>query len=172
MLPRNVNVVPSQETDGNAKEKVEINENELFDIITDYENLFEFGFAEALHTESTAPQRIGRDATDINKTRFGSYSIVKDKDGNSVVREIKSKIYDKVLEQRPDLFIKVLSGSKPLYVILEDKREEFRKYLQETPFKNNGKTINIKNITFHDEKENKTKNTSSQIMPNNGGNEM
>ncbi|MBQ2884237.1 MAG: DEAD/DEAH box helicase family protein, partial [Alphaproteobacteria bacterium] len=158
MLPRDVNVVPSQETDGNAKEKVEINENELFDIITDYENLFEFGFAEALHTESTAPQRIGRDATDINKTRFGSYSIVKDKDGNSVGQEIKSKIYDKVLEQRPDLFIKVQSGPKTFYVVPIEKREEFRKYLQETSFDFDGKTIKIENIKFHDEKETVEKN--------------
>ena len=75
-------------------------------------------------------------------------------------------------EQRKDLFIKVQSGKNTIYVVPIEKREEFRKYLQETPFKINGKTINIKNITFHDEKENKTKNTSIQIMPNNGGNEM
>ena len=153
VLPRDVNVVPSQETGGNAKEKVEINENELFDIITDYENLFEFGFAEALHTESTAPQRIGADATDINKKRFGQHSIVKDKDGNSVGQEIKPKIYDKVLEQRPDLFIKVQSRSHILYVVPIEKREEFRKYLQETSFDIEGKIIKIENITFHDEKE-------------------
>ena len=77
-----------------------------------------------------------------------------------------------MLEQRPDLFTRVQSGVRTIYVVPLEKREEFRKYLQETPFKINGETINIKNITFHDEKEKKAKTTSNQIMPNNGGNEM
>ncbi len=154
MLPRDVNVVPSQETGGNAKEKVEINEKELFDIITDYENLFEFGFAEALHTESTAPQRTVVEKTDITKTSFLLNTIVKDEGGKSVKTEIKDKIYDKVLEQRPDLFIKVKSKSHTCYVVPEEKREEFRQYLQETSFDIDDKTtIKINNITFHDEKE-------------------
>ena len=154
MLPRDVNIVPSQETGGNAKEKVEINENELFDIITDYENLFEFGFAEALHTESTAPQRTVVEKTDITKTSFLLNTIVKDEGGKSVETEIKDKIYDKVLEQRPDLFIKVQLANRTIYIVALEKREEFRKYLQETSFNIDGKTtIKIDNITFHDEKK-------------------
>ena len=153
MLPRDVNVVPSQETGGNAKEKVEINEKELFDIITDYENLFEFGFAGELHTESITPQRTIVEDTDITTTRFGHKATVKDETGKSVEPGIKPKIYDKVLEQRPDLFTRVQSGNLTIYVVPLEKREEFRKYLQETPFEIDGKTIKIENITFHDEKE-------------------
>ena len=164
-----------------SKEKKVFSNDELFDIVTDIEELYNMRFDQMLFAEENTPKR-EKLATDLGWTEFLSNTPLA-QNGKTIPtasndKEQKRKsIWEKALEEHPEFFIKVKSGSNTLDIIPEEKLDNFIAYLNKkgieitnhreklatdlgwqeffrnTPLAQNGKTIPTKS----DDKEQKRK---------------
>ncbi len=161
-----------------SKEKKVFSNYELFDIVTDMEELYNMRFDQMLSDEENAPKR-ERLSTDLGWTEF-LYNTPLAQNGKTISAGIKQKrksIWENAFKEHPEFFIKVKSGSYTLDMIPKENMEQFKtylktfgieitnyrekletdlgwsKFLNNTPLAQNGKTIPLK----EEDKEQKRK---------------
>lgn len=115
------------------KEKEVFSNYELFDIVTDIEELYNMRFDQMLFSEENTPKR-EKLATDLGWTEFFQKTPLA-QNGKTIPaasndKEQKRKsIWEKALEEHPEFFIKVKSGSLTKDIIPEQNLDNFITYL-------------------------------------------
>ena len=117
-----------------SKEKKVFSNDELFDIVTDMEELYNMRFDQMLSDEENAPKR-ERLSTDLGWTEF-LYNTPLAQNGKTIPlkegdKEQKRKsIWENAFKEHPEFFIKVKAGPKTIDIIPEQNMEQFKTYLK------------------------------------------
>ncbi len=116
------------------KDTLDFNNFELFDIITDYNTIYDMRFEQMLIDDENSPKR-ERKETDLGWSKFLEQTPLSQNGktipmGNKDKEKIRESIWNQTLKEHPELFIKVKTGTSTKDIIPEENMDNFKKYLK------------------------------------------
>jgi len=116
-------------TKGNkiSQEKLQIDDDMLFDIVTNYEELFKLAIEHEEYLEDVLPEREKLE-TDVGKNQFGYWRL--EQNGKVIGRDNRYTIWDELAKtEEQDILIRVKSGTNTSFVLPQENIPAFKKWL-------------------------------------------